>query len=138
MISSFSIAKCLLDKTQEVATANGYTLVQFGAKYSPSPSETYIREIPLFGEDRMIGLADNDSDIQYGFYQINIYTPKDNTGGKWQARTIESVFKTAFKKGTELTHNAQMLRTRNSKVIQSDSNDTHNVHILSINYSVIN
>jgi len=138
MISSFSIAKALLDNAQTIATANNYTLIPCGTEYTPDPNATYIEEFPLFGDDTAIGLADESSDIQFGVYQLNINTPKDQAGSKWAARIIEGVFKEGFKRGTELTHNGQMLRTRNSKAVPMDSTDTHDVHVLSISYSVIN
>ena len=138
MISTFNIAKALFDKARQVSTDNSYLLIPQGEKHEPDPNETYIEEIPLYGDDNSIGLADNSSDIQFGIYQINVNTPKAQAGGKWSSANIADIYKAAFSKGLELTFGGQMLRIKNTTVKPLDMNDTHFTHVLSITFSVIN
>lgn len=138
MIDSFSIAKALLDNSQFIADAGGYTLIPNGESYTPDPNATYIEEFVLYGPDNAIGLADDSSDIQIGMYQINVNTPKSEDGSKWKGLKISNIFKAGFNRGKELIFNGQMVRIRNTSIIPMDMNETHETHILNISYSVIN
>ncbi len=138
MISRFSLSKALLDKAQEVADNNGYLLVPNGAEYETDPNELYIQEYVIYGPDNTIGAANDSNAIQLGVYQININTPKAWEGSKWKGLEVVDVFVAAFSRGTQLTINSQMLKILNIDSQLMDGDDTHDMHILSINYSVIN
>ena len=138
MINSFSIVKALLDKAQQVADDNSYLLIPHGKSYKPDVNTAYIEEFTLFNESISIGMADNSSDIQMPIYQLNINTPRSNVGARFMGLIITGVYQEAFKKGTQLTFNGQMIRAKDAKVTQAAVHDTHLTHILSIEFSVIN
>lgn len=137
MINKFSLAKALYDNAKFIADNNGYNLVAEMESYTSDPNEAYLTEAVLYGPDNTIGLADCSNDIQLGIYQINIYTPKANQGAKWQGLQIGGVIQAGFSKGTQLTHNDQMVRIKNTSLIPLGEDDTHLITILSINYSII-
>lgn len=138
MINNFNIAKALFDKAEQVSTSNSYLLIAQGEKHEPNPNETYIEEMPIYGDDDSVGLADTSSDIQLGIYQINVNTPKAEKGGKWSGLNIAGVYKAAFSKGLTLSFGGQSLRIKNTTVKPMDMDNTHFTHVLSIVYSVIN
>lgn len=138
MISKYDLAKALYEQAKLVCANNGYLLIPEGQTYEPEPSATYVQEFVLYGEDTAPGLADDSSDIQLGIYQININTPKEKAGAKWIGLQMAETIQTGFKRGTELTYNGQMVRTKTTATLAMLPNETHEVHILSINFSVIN
>jgi hypothetical protein len=138
MINKFNIAKALLDNAQTISNDNSYLLVPDGEEYTKKPSETYIQEMPLYGDDESIGISDDSSDIQFGIYQINVNTPKAEEGAKWSGLTIAGVYQTGFAKGLTLSFGGQSLRIKNTSLAGMQQNDTHFIHILSITFSVIN
>jgi len=138
MISKNDLAKALLNQARVISTANSYLLIPNGATYEPDPNTTYIQEFMIYGDDNSIGMADCSSDIQLGIYQININTPKSLEGAKWLGLKIADIFQAGFARGTQLTYNGQMVRTKNSSIQPMDGDDTHEIHILSVSYSVIN
>ena len=138
MINKFNIAKALLNKAKQVSTDNGYLLIPESQKHEPSPGETYAQEMVLYGDDNSIGISDNSSDVQFGIYQLNINTPKSESGGKWSGLTISSVYQAGFSKGLELAFGGQSLKIKSASLSTMMQNDTHYIHILSVKYSVIN
>jgi hypothetical protein len=136
MINKFNISKALRDNAKTIADANSVKLVSNGELYDPDINLGYVEEIALYGKDTSIGLADESSDIQFGIYQININTPKTKT--KWSGLKLADIFNAGFSKGLELTYNGQMVRIKNTTFEPMMQNDTHLIHILSINFSVIN
>ena len=138
MISKHDLAKALLNKAREIATANSYVLVPDGSKYEPDQNTTYIQEFVIYGDDNARGIEDSSSDLQFGIYQISVNTPKALSGAKWLGLKIADIFQTGFARGTELTCNSQTVRTKNSSIQPMETDDTHETHILSVTYSVVN
>jgi hypothetical protein len=138
MINKFDLAKALFNQSKSIADTNSLLLIPNGSAYEPDPNTTYIEEFVLYGNDTAIGLADCSSDIQLGVYQVNINTPKSNLGAKWRGLEIGGIMQEGFKRGTTMTFNGQSVRTLTSSLQPMDFNDTHETHILSVNYSVIN
>lgn len=138
MINKFNIAKSLLDKAKQVSSDNSYLLIPDGESYTSEPNTTYIEEKVLYGDDLSVGISDNSSDIQFGIYQLNVMTPKAEEGGKWSGLQIAGVYQTEFSKGLELSFGGQMLRLKNASVKPMGQNDTHFMHVLSVEFSVIN
>lgn len=136
MISKFSIAKALHDKLKSVSDGNGYTLVGNGVGYDPSPSDSFIQEFVIYGDDLSVGLSDSSSDIQFGVFQINVNTPKTQTN--WSGLAVVDVISGEFAKGLELTHNSQMVRIKNASAEPMFQNETHLVHVISVTFSAIN
>ena len=135
MISKFNIAKALKDQAQFVADNNSYTLVARGQKFTPSVNSMHVEETTLFGDDNSVGISDDSSDVQIGIYQLSIHTPKVES--KWSGLEVVDIFSVSFKKGLELSFRAQLLRIKNSSLGPMFENDTHYIHFLSIEYSVI-
>lgn len=140
MISLYSIKKALLNHAVIVSNANSYELIPDGAPYEPNPNDAYVREFTLTGGDNNLAIADNSSDTQFGIYQLSIFTPKAQAGGKWIGSSMSDIYKAGFYKGLQLTHNSQMLRIAKASQTANDSldTDTHYTTILSITYSVVN
>ena len=138
MINKHDLAKALLNQARLIAVNNSHTLIPNGMKYQPDPNTAYIQEFVLYGDDNGRGTEDNSKDLQLGVYQITINTPKAQDGSKWSGLKIGGVYQSGFARGTELIYNGQVVRIKNASLIPMDSDDTHNVHILSINYSIIN
>lgn len=138
MINKFNIAKALLDKAVTVSNDNSYLLIPDGESYTPDPNTTYIEEKVIYGDDLSVGISDISSDIQFGIYQINVMTPRAKEGGKWAGLQITGIYQGEFSKGLGLSFGGQTLRIKNSTVKPMGKDDTHFVHILSINFSVIN
>jgi len=138
MINKENIAKALLNEAKQVASDNSYVLIREGENHESDPNETYIEEMVVYGGDNSIGLSDASSDIQFGFYQINVNTPQAEASGKWDGLTIIGVFQTAFRKGLELEDGGQTIRIKNVTLATMMQSKTHYIHILSIDYSVIN
>lgn len=137
MIDKFKLAKALNELASATALAATVDFVNEGESYDPDVNKAYIEEFVLYGSDNVVGLADDSDDIQFGFYQININTPKANTGAKWQGLAIAGNYQLAFKRGVELLNGGQMVRMINSSLVPMDATETHYTHILSIKYSVI-
>ena len=138
MISKFDLAKALYEQAKLIAGNNSYLLIPEGKEYEPDPNATYIQEFVLYGPDNAIGLADCSNDMQLGIYQINVNTPKAQAGAKWAGLKIGDVFQAGFARGTQLIYNDQMVRMKNSTLLPMDPDETHEVHVLSINFSIIN
>ena len=138
MISKFDLAKALYDNAKTISDANGFTLIADGEKYETDPKVGYVREFTLFGDDEPIGISDDSSDIQRGIYQLTIYTPKVQEGGKWKGLKDAETYQAGFARGLQLTYNGQTVRIRNSSVAPTRSDDTHFMTVLSVRYSVIN
>jgi hypothetical protein len=138
MISKFSLAKALFNQAKLITDNNSLLLIPNGKGYEPDPNTTYIQEFVLYGPDNSIGLADCSNDIQLGVYQLNINTPKAQEGAKWRGLQIGDILQAGFARGTELIHNSQMVRMKTSTLIPMDADDTHEIHILNINFSIIN
>lgn len=138
MISKFDLAKALRDHAKLVAISEGITLISIDDPegYNPDPNTPYLEEMVLFGPDRPIGIADASRDLQVGVYQININRPK--TEAKWVGLRLADTISIAFKKGTELTYNGQMVRMREQELRPMLVNATHKTFILSIVFTVIN
>ena len=138
MINKHDLAKALLNQARLIAVNNSYTLIPNGKAYQPDPNTAYIQEFVLYGGDNAIGMSDNSCDIQLGIYQITINTPKAQEGSKWTGLKIGDVYQAGFARGTELIYNDQKVRIKNGTLLPMDSDDTHDVHVLSIKYSIIN
>jgi len=138
MINKFNIAKSLFNKAKAVSDDNSYLLIPEGESYKKDPNTTHIEEMVIYGDDNSVGISDDSSDIQFGIYQINVYTPKAEEGGKWSGLQIAGVYQAEFSKGLELSFGGQTVRLKNATVQPMIQNDTHFVHVLSIVYSVIN
>jgi len=138
MINKHDLAKALLNQARLIAVNNSYLLIPNGMPYQPDPNTAYIQEFVLYGDDNAIGMSDNSCDIQLGIYQITINTPKAQEGSKWTGLKIGDVYQAGFARGTELIYNDQKVRIKNSALLPMDSDDTHDVHALSIKYSIIN
>ena len=136
MINKFSLAKALRDNADVVAAANSYTLIGFDTAYETNPNDAYVKEICLYGNDKAIGLADNSSDYLTGVYQISVYTPKTQT--KWSGITVADIFAVAFARGVTVTHSGQSARMKNNYLSPMMQDDTHYIHNLTIEFSVIN
>lgn len=138
MINKFNIAKALFDQAELVSTNNSYLLIAEGENHESQPNETFIKEKVVYGDDNSVGLSDVSSDIQLGIYQLNVYTPQAEIGGKWSGLNIAGVYSSAFNKGLSLSFGGQNLRIKNASVMPMDKNETHYIHIISIVYSVVN
>lgn len=138
MINKNDLAMALLTKANEIATTNSYTLIPFGMQYNPNASDTYITESCLFGDDNSIGMANNSSDIQFGVYQISIYTPKTDVACRWSGLEIADKFTCHFAMGLKLTYNAQTVEIIKASLTTPRLSDTHLAHILSVRFNVIN
>lgn len=138
MIDKFDLAKALYDNAKTISDANSFILVADGESYDKSPEQPYVMEFPLFGDDDAIGISDDSSDIQFGVYQLTICTPKIQEGGKWTGLDMIRKYQLGFQRGTVLSYNGQNVRIRNSSVARLQSDDTHFMNALSIQYSVIN
>lgn len=136
MISKFDLAKALRDHADIVATTEGVDITSISSSYEADPNTIFVEELVIFGVDRPVGLSDDSSDYQTGIYQLNINTPR--TGTKWPGLELVDAFSAAFKKGTELVYNGQMVRVREQEVRPMTVHDTHLTHILSIVFTVIN
>lgn len=138
MINKFNLVKALRDHAKNVATANNWELVSNPqpANYNPDPNTIFIEEHTLFGPDTPIGIADISNDIQIGVYQININVPR--TFSQFSLLQKADIYSEAFKKGTELTHDGQMVRMRDQELKMLFVNETHATAILSIIFTVIN
>lgn len=138
MIIAQELAKALLNKANEVAIANSYTLIPQGQQYSPGIDETYVMESCLFGDNTTIGYANNSKDIQFGVYQIAIYTPKTQEGYRWLGLSIADKFSEAFAMGAQLSSGGQMVEILKASVTSPTLSSTHMTHILSVRFNVIN
>lgn len=136
MISEFSIAKALRDKADIVATAIPVTLTGADVGFKPKPDQTYVEERVGYGPTNSVGISDSSSDLQIGIYQLSTFTPK--TEPKWNGLDITDKLALGFPKGTELIHNSQMVRIKESSLTPMMQNDTHLIHVLTVTYSVIN
>jgi hypothetical protein len=137
MINKFSVAKALGDKLKDVCIDNSFTLIPQGESIETSVTGSYVRDFVLYGDDNPVGLDDASSDIMLGIYQINLLTPLTENGGKWVSLTNAVIIQTAFIRGLTLTHNSQSLRIKSTSLTQLSKTETHYVHVLSVNFSVI-
>lgn len=137
MINALDLAKALANNALSISTINGYNLVPNNETYLPGINETWVQQAALFGDERG-GLADDSSDLQFGIYQISIHTPKTTPSAEWDGLAIAGVYKTGFKRGTELVYNNQMVRMMDSSLRPLDFSATHLTTVLSVRYSVIN
>lgn len=135
MISIFDIAKALRNQAVIVTDANSLKLVGNGESFSPDVNQSHVEEIVVFGDDNSVGLSNDSSDIQIGFYQLSVHTPIHEN--KWAGMVIIGILKSSFTKGLKLTFNSQLVIITNRSTSQIMPNDTHNVLHLTINYSVI-
>ena len=138
MISQSDLAKALYDQAKSICDLNGYTLIPNGKPYSPTPNDAYIEEFVIYGDEEARGIEDSSSDLQLSIYQLSIHTPKGQAGKMWLARSMADTLRAGFARGTELTHNNQMARTKSSSLIELGGSETHDMHAVSINVSVIN
>lgn len=149
MINKHDLAKALADNARQISTANGYELVANNTSFTPDPNTLYVTQKTLFGDDNNRGTEDNSFDLQFGIYQINIYTPKASENAEWEGMKIGGVYQAGFARGTELTYNNQMVRMMNSSLREMTSltsasltpagnSATHKTHILSAKFSIIN
>lgn len=138
MILARDLAKALLNKANEVAAANSYTLIPQGLAHAPSVNETYVTEACIFGENNTLGMVTDSDEIQYGIYQIAIYTPKSDLGYRWNGLSIADTFKSAFTFGLRLSYNGQMLKILETSTTTPTLSDTHMAHVLSVRFNVIN
>ncbi len=136
MISKFDLSKALRNQAVIVAAANDYTLVANGEAFTPDVNSSHIVESVLYGDDNSIGLADNSSSISFGIYQLSVHSPK--TQSKYVGLAIVDVLQTSFSKGLELTSNSQMVRIKTASLSPMMETDTHLIHHLSLDFTVIN
>lgn len=137
MINKKNIAQALVLQANTIASLNTYIFITQGEQYEQNINDTYIEEMPLFGDDNSIGISDNSSDIQFGIYQLNIYTPKSNDGGRWEGLEIADVYQAGFAKGLEIEQGGQVVRIKSTSLAVMQQTKDHFKHILSVAYSVI-
>ena len=139
MISKFDLAQSLLDKAVSVSSDNNYTLIPFGEKYEPSASETYVTEYVIYGDDNSLGYSVESSDIQFGIYQLTIYTPKTEKGYQWKGLAMVDVYSREFSQGLHLaSKQGQQIEIIKASTSAPNLSKTHMAHVLSIRFNVIN
>jgi len=136
MINVFDLAKALRNEAKIVTDANSFTLVGNGEGFEPDVNQSHIEEIVLYGDDDSVGLGNDSSDIQIGIYQLSVHSPKNDT--KWAGLKIVGVLKDHFVRGLKPIFNSQMVVIETSSLAPMMQNDTHIIHHLSIEFSVIN
>jgi hypothetical protein len=136
MISKFDLAKALRNQAVIVTDANSLRLVGNGESFSPDVNESHVEEIVLYGDDNTVGVGNDSSDVQVGIYQLSAHTPIAQQ--KWAGLSIVDILAASFTKGLKLTFNSQLVIIMESSIAQMMTNDTHNIHHLSVRFSVIN
>ena len=119
-----------------IETANNIVLVPDGDSYDPPIDQTYLLERLVSNDDHQIGIGFADSDIQYSFYEIKIFSPKKEF--KWPNLDLAALIKKEFhKKRIEINEGLQTIQV--STVDQSPFMTLKAFHctVLSVNLSVI-
>jgi len=137
MIDDFKTSKALLDKTQAFADLNNYRLAVQSVPFTPSPTETYLKETFLGNETDPPGLSAESSDRQDSIYQIDIFTPKGQ-GGKFAGQAIANLLKIEFPRVSfVLNDGVQKVQISNVSSTIINANKTHNLTVISIDLIVI-
>ena len=137
MINDIVTTKALLDKIEAFATLNNYGLSKQGFKFTPEPTETYLRETFLPNVIDPLGLSATSSDRQDPIYQIDIYTAKGQ-GGPWPAREIVNLIKAEFPKYSFVVNTAeQKVQVYTISGREMTANDTHNWTMVNIELIVM-
>ena len=135
MISKFDLAKALRNQAVIVTDANSLTLVGNGEGFSPDVNESHVEEIVLYGDDNPVGVGDDSSDIMIGIYQLSVHSPINQN--KWAGLSIIGILESSFVRGLKLIFNSQLVVIKDSSLAPMMISDTHNIHHLSIRFSVI-
>lgn len=131
MINDFSTSKALLDKLRELSYD---VAVQGGDTFNPG-DDAYLKEFDMKAGEERIGMANTDSKLGKGVYQVDVCTPKGN--GKWPNLKIVEEVKGHFTMGLVLTHDSQSLTIYNSSSSRLRIEGDWLITSVSIYYSVI-
>lgn len=129
MISNFDIHKALRD---HLKANTALTVVGLGDEFQPSPTQDYLTETVILGDESSVGINPTSSDEVSGTLQIGVCTPIDN--GKFANLALCDTVKGYFPK-FQFVGVCEIGSTSKSQPLP---NDTHIVTYLRVGFQVVN
>jgi len=132
MIKQFNVEKALRDNLKSIATLAVYG---WDNNFEPQVTDSYILEKCMLG-NVAITLSPNDSENANGIYQVDIYTPLA-TKAKWYGLELRDNLKANYTKGLTAGITGIIINNVNTPSMRMNEANTHRIHTLDINFTVI-